>query len=105
MAMHNKIKPAVSATISAMAALALAGCGQSGPSESDVQAAMLRQLEAMAGKADAAKQKDEFAKIKVVKCEKAPLEAFACEIDGPMGHVVGRFKKESEGWIFLGAGG
>ncbi|MQA20932.1 MULTISPECIES: hypothetical protein [Rugamonas] len=105
MAMHDKIKNVMIATASALAALALSGCGQSGPSESDVQAAMLRQLEAMAGKADAAKQKDEFAKVKVVKCEKGQLDAFVCEIDGPMGHAVGRFKKESEGWVFLGAGG
>ncbi|MRW84578.1 hypothetical protein GJ698_10825 [Pseudoduganella sp. FT26W] len=105
MAMLNKIKPVMAATASTLAALALAGCGQSGPSESDVQAAMLRQLEAIVGKADAAKQKDQFAAVKVVKCEKAQLDAFLCEIDGPMGHAVGRFKKESDGWVFLGAGG
>ena len=103
--MGNKSKALMSAAVAALAGLALAGCGQSAPSDADVRAAMMRQIEQMMGKQAAESQKDDLAKVKVLKCAKAEIGGFTCEFEGPMGRVTGRFKKESEGWIFAGQGG
>lgn len=103
--MGDKTKPLMSAAVAALAGLALAGCGQSAPSDADVRAAMMRQIEQMMGKQAAESQKDDLAKVKVVNCVKADMGGFTCEFDGPMGRATGRFKKESEGWVFAGPGG
>lgn len=85
---------------------ALAGCGESAPTDKDVRDAMSRQFERAMGKEAAESQKEEFAKVRVVKCVKAELGGFACEIDSSMGgRSTGRFKKESDGWAFVGDGG
>ena len=102
--MGNKTKPLMSAAIAALAGLALAGCGESAPSDANIREAMARQMEQMMGKQAAESQKDDLAKVKVVKCAKAELGGFNCEFDGPMGRATGRFKKESEGWVFAGPG-
>ncbi|QJE02530.1 hypothetical protein HH212_22975 [Massilia forsythiae] len=95
---------AVLATLAASAALA--GCGDSAPTDKDVRDAMLRQLERAMGKEAADSQKEELAKVRVVKCVKAELGGFACEIDSPVGgRGTGRFKKESDGWTFVGNSG
>jgi ABC-type glycerol-3-phosphate transport system substrate-binding protein len=89
-----------------ISAAALAGCGESAPSDKDVQAAMGRQMTQLMGSAAAESQKAEFAKMKVRKCMKAEIGGFTCEVDSPAGGVVtGRFKKESEGWVLAGTGG
>lgn len=103
--MGNRTKPLMSAIASALASLALSGCGQFAPGDADVRAAMTRQMEQMMGKQAAESQKDDLAKVKVVNCVKAELGGFTCAFDGPMGRVTGRFKKDSEGWVFAGTGG
>lgn len=100
--MRNKTKSLMSAIASALVSLAMSGCGESAPSDANVREAMSRQIEMMGGKAAVADQKAELDKVKVVKCAKAELGGFACEFEGPMGRVTGRFKKESEGWVFAG---
>lgn len=100
---NKKLMPAAIAII---AAWALAGCGDSAPTDANVREALSRQIEAMGGKAAAEGQKAELAQVKVVKCAKAELGGFACEIDSPMGgRVTGRFKKGAEGWALVGVGG
>ncbi len=106
MNMNTKKKQLMLAAVSAMAVLALAGCGESAPNDANVREAMSRQIEMMGGKAAVESQKEELAKVKVVKCVKAEIGGFTCEIVNPMGgHITGRFKKESEGWAMVGAGG
>lgn len=89
----------------AICVAALAGCGESAPSDRDVQTALGRQMNQLMGSEAAESQKAEFAKMKVRKCVKAEIGGFTCEVDSPMGGVVtGRFKKESEGWVLAGTG-
>ena len=94
-------------TMAACAALpALVGCGESAPSDKDVQAAMARQIDQTMGKGASESQREELAKIKVAKCAKAELGGFSCEFETPMGgKATGRFVKEEGGWIMAGTGG
>ncbi len=100
------IKNVFAASITASIALAaLAGCGDSAPNDADIRAAMSRQIEMVGGKAAVEDQRGELAKVKVIKCVKAELGGFTCEIESLGNRVSGRFKKESEGWVFAGPAG
>lgn len=81
---------------------ALAGCGGSEPSSSDVQSAMRRMAEQVVAKAGADSQAEQFAQIKVVKCVKAELGGYACELNTPTGTTSARFKNEGGQWVFAG---
>jgi hypothetical protein len=94
------------AAVAAACAAALLGCGDSAPSDKDVQAAMAKQMESVMGANAARSQAAEFAKIKVVKCVKAELGGFSCELNNSMGgRSTGRFKKEGGEWNLAGVGG
>lgn len=85
-------------TLSALILLmALSGCS-SGPSESDIRAALVKQTEGL-GAVTGINYKDAFAKIKLVGCAKAELGSYKCDIAGERGVVSGRFVKSDGVWV------
>ena len=96
----------VAMLVAMIGSVALSGCGEPAPTDKNVQDAMARQLARLMGKEAVESQKEELAKIKVLRCVKAELGGFNCEIDSPVGgRSTGRFKKEGDGWMFVGNGG
>lgn len=94
------------AAMTAVCAAALLGCGESAPSDKDVQAAMAKQMEQMMGKGSSESQRDQFAQMKVGKCVKAELGGFSCEVNvAGGGRTTARFKKEKGEWMLAGTGG
>lgn len=94
------------AATAAACAVALLGCGESAPSDKDVQAAMTKQMEQMMGKGSSESQRAQFAQMKVGKCVKAELGGFSCEVTVAGGGLAtARFKKEKGEWMLAGTGG
>lgn len=94
------------AAMAAACAAALMGCGDSAPSDKDVQVAMARQMDQLMGKGSSETQRDQFAQMKVGKCVKAELGGFSCEVNvAGGGRTTARFKKEKGEWILAGMGG
>jgi outer membrane lipoprotein SlyB len=90
----------------AVCAIALMGCGESAPSDKDVQAAMARQMDQLMGKGSSESQRDQFAQMKVGKCVRAELGGFSCEVNvAGGGRTTARFKKEKGEWMLAGTGG
>lgn len=99
--MNFNITKTVAALAAATAALALGGCGGA-PGDTEVHEAMMRQLEAVAGKAGARTQKADIDKVKVVSCAKAEPAGYRCDWTGPMGSGSGRLVKSDSGWALVG---
>jgi hypothetical protein len=96
--------------IALAAALSLAACGGS-PSESDVHAALGKQIDAgqeqarqLMGKSSfidqqAEQQRQEIAGIKLIGCKSDGEKAYLCDIEGKAGAGRIRMLKGSEGWL------
>ena len=74
---------------------ALAGCSSS-PNESDIRAALIKQIDNSG--LFAASQKDAFAKVKLVGCTKAEIGGYKCDIAGDRGVASIRFVKADGVW-------
>ena len=82
---------------------ALAGCGDSPPSDSDLRDAL---TENFGGKSVVAKldMASEIAKSKIIKCTKAEAGGFRCDITSPLGAGSARFVKSDGSWIMMPQG-
>ncbi|MFT4434176.1 hypothetical protein ACMX25_12385 [Caballeronia sp. 15715] len=100
----------------ALASLSLAACGGS-PSESDVKAALLKQVDAgqeqahrMLGKSaffdsQADEQRKGVSELKLVGCAPDGEKAYRCDIQAKAGALRIRMIKGSDGWLAADAGG
>lgn len=87
------------AALALLAALGLAGCGDSAPSESDVRSALMDYFRPDGSKADSEQFKKEAARIKLIGCAKATEKGgFNCDFSGVAGMASGRFVKADKGW-------
>lgn len=103
--------------IALVAALSLTACGGSSPSESDVKAALLKQVDAgqeqahrMLGKSaffdsQADEQRKGVSELKLVGCNPDGEKAYRCDIQAKAGALQIRMIKGSDGWIAAEAGG
>lgn len=101
--------------IALAAALSLAACSGS-PSESDVRAALGKQVDAglqqarqIAGKnsffeQEAEQQRQAIAGVKLIGCKSDGEKAYLCDIEGKAGAGQIRMLKGSEGWLVGAAG-
>jgi hypothetical protein len=101
-------------TIALAAALSLAACSGS-PSESDVRAALGKQVDAgleqarkIAGKnsffdQEAEQQRQAIAGVKLIGCKSDGEKAYLCDIEGKAGAGRIRMLKGSEGWLAAAA--
>ena len=89
------------ATFAACAAALLAGCGNAKPEQSDVKAALLRQIEAVVGKEAAKGQLAELDALKVIGCTKAVNNGYVCDWSSPSGGGSGRLVKGDAGWVLV----
>ncbi|MDP9154676.1 MAG: hypothetical protein M3O74_10540 [Pseudomonadota bacterium] len=102
-------------SIALIAALSLAACGGS-PSESDVRAALIKQLDAsqeqtrqIAGKnafmdSLADEQRNGISQLKLVGCKSDGEKSYLCDIAGKAGAMQLRMLKGPDGWIAAEAG-
>jgi len=119
-ALHSAARRAAAARLLALSprsaigalavALSLAACGGS-PSESDVRAALSKQVDAgqeqarqMVGKnaffdQQAEQQRQAIAGIKLIGCKSDGEKAYLCDIEGKAGAGQIRMLKGSEGWL------
>ena len=90
------------AALALLAALGLAGCGDSGPSESDVRSALMDYFRPAGAKADSEQFKKEAARIKLIGCAKATEKGgFNCDFSGVASMGSGRFVKADKGWQLM----
>ena len=90
------------AALALLAALGLAGCGASAPSESDVRSALMDYFRPDGSKADSEQFKKEAAGIKLIGCAKATEKGgFNCDFSGVAGMASGRFVKGDKGWQLM----
>jgi len=90
----KKIKSSIAASIAIVAMSTLAGCGKSGPSESDIKKALA------ATTAEASFMQGAFDHVKLVSCQEAAEKAWRCEMSDPQ--MSGRFSKTDAGWAYVG---
>lgn len=88
----------------AACAVLLAGCG-SEPGETEVKAALLKQIETAVGKEAAKGQQAELDALKIIGCKKADSNGYVCDWTGPSGGGSGRIVKGDTGWVLVGLGG
>jgi hypothetical protein len=79
----------------------LVGCS-SAPAEADVKAALLKQIEAIAGKEAAKGQQARLDALKLIGCKKADSNGYVCDWTGPSGGGSGRLVKGDAGWTLVG---
>lgn len=85
-----------------LAALGLAGCGDSPPSEADVRGALMDHFRPPGMKADSEQFKKEAAGIKLIGCAKATEKGgFNCDFSGIPAMPSGRFVKADKGWQLI----
>ncbi|OXC75667.1 hypothetical protein BSU04_25900 [Caballeronia sordidicola] len=96
--------------VAALASLSLAACGGS-PSESDVRAALSKQVDAgleqarqIAGKnaffdRQAAERHEEVQAMKLIGCKSDGEKAYLCDVEGKGGAGQIRMLKGSDGWL------
>lgn len=90
----NNIQSTVGIAVASVVLCALAGCGQAGPSESDVRKALI----AVTGEANS--MRGTFEHVKLVSCQEAAGNAWRCEMSNPP--MSGRFAKTDAGWSYVG---
>ena len=87
------------AALALLAAVGLAGCGDSPPSEADVRGALMDHFRPPGAKPDSEQFKKEAAGIKLIACAKATEKGgFNCDISGVAAMPSGRFVKADKGW-------
>lgn len=93
----------VCARVAFIAALAIAASGcDSGPSEGEVKAALVKQADASGVRMISANYKQEIEKAKVVGCAKADAGGYACDVSNASGQVANlRFVKSDQGWAVV----
>ncbi|RDU99742.1 hypothetical protein [Trinickia dinghuensis] len=104
----------ISIALALAASTLLSACGGS-PSESDVRAALEKQVEAgrqqaeqFAGKnsfleQQAAEQKKAVDEVKLIGCKADGDKAYLCDVEGKAGAARVRMLKGSDGWLAVDA--
>ena len=90
------------AAFALLAVLALVGCGDSAPSETDVRNALSDYFRPPGTKGDGEQFKKDAAAIKLIGCAKAAEKVgFNCDFSGVAGMPSGRFVKADKGWQLM----